>query len=84
VREKKRFVIQANAQLIALITAGVALATVGMTLNHRETFGRALRNSATIGYSPLLISAIRKKISFKRRSYIMGKRFRIDILDFYF
>ncbi len=83
-REKKHFVIEADAKLLGLITAGVALCTVGMTLNNHETFPKALRNSVVIGYSPLLISAIRKKISFKRRSYIPGKKFRIDILDLYF
>ncbi|HVG16388.1 MAG TPA: hypothetical protein VM935_15560 [Chitinophagaceae bacterium] len=84
VRDKKRFVIDGDAQTLALLTVGVGLATFGMTLNERESFPTALKTAAVIGYSPLLISAIRKKISFKRRSYIMGKKFRIDILDLYF
>jgi len=84
VRDKKHFKIEADAKLLALITAGVALCTYGMTLNGNETFPNALRNSIIIGYSPLLISAVRKKISFKRRAYAFGKKFTIDILDLYF
>ena len=84
IRDKKHFKIEADAKLLALITAGVALCTYGMTLNGHETFQNALKNSIIIGYSPLVISAIRKKISFKRRAYTLRKKFRIDILDLYF
>jgi len=83
-RERKRFVVEADAKLLGLIGAGVGLSTFGMTLNGRENFPTAFRNSAIIGFSPLILSAIRKKLSFKRRSYIMGKKFKIDILDLYF
>jgi hypothetical protein len=83
-RDRKRFVIEANAQTLGLLTAAIGLSSYGMTLNGREKFSTALGYSAVIGYSPLLISAIRKKISFTKRSYIMGKKFRIDILDLYF
>jgi hypothetical protein len=84
VRDKKQFKIEADAKLLTLLTAAVALSTYGMTLNDREEFSTALTNSIVIGYSPLLISAIRKKLSFKRQAYKMGKKYRIDILDLYF
>jgi hypothetical protein len=73
VRDKKQFKIEADAKLLTLLTAAVALSTYGMTLNDREEFSTALTNSVVIGYSPLLISAIRKKLSFKRRAYKMKK-----------
>ena len=47
VRDKKHFKIEADAKLLALITAGVALCTYGMTLNGNETFPNALRNSSS-------------------------------------
>lgn len=83
-REKRRFAIDADAQTLGLLTAGIGLSSFGMTLNGREKISTALGYSAIIGYSPLLISAIRKKLSFKKRSYIIGEKFRIDILDLYF
>src|SRR5687768_15261425 len=62
-RDKKRFVIDGDAQTLGLLTAAVGLSSFGMSLNGREKFSTALGYSAVIAYSPLLYSAIRKKIS---------------------
>ena len=80
-KEKRRFHI--NPQQILLITGGVALVTAGLTLSKQSGFGQALTAGLVIGYGPLLVSYISSKISFRRKKYIMGKKFHLQELDFY-
>jgi hypothetical protein len=68
---------------LALITAGVALATFGMTASHWETFDHALIYAATIGYAPLLLTYGYRKLKLKRTEYRIGKKFTLEVLDFY-
>ena len=83
-RQSKKLSLKIDPKLIALITLGVGLSTAGMTLSKYETFSTALTYSATLGYSPILISTIRNKISFSRKKYKIGKKFTVQVLDFYF
>lgn len=82
-RQPKKLSFAVDAKLFALITLGVGLSTAGMTLSKYESFSTALAYSATLGYSPILISAVKNKISFSRKAYKIGRKFTVQVLDFY-
>ena len=66
-----------------LVTAGVALVTAGLTLSNQAEFEEALLAGAVIGYAPLGIAYLKNTVSFKRKKYRIGKKFRLQIIDFY-
>ena len=68
---------------LALITAGVALSTLGMTASGWETFDHALIYSATIGYAPLVLIYGFNKLKPRRTQYRIGKKFNLQEMDFY-
>lgn len=69
---------------LGLITAGVALTTAGLTLSKQAGFSEALIAGAAIGYGPLLVKYLGIKIlSLRRKKYRIGKKFRLQVLDFY-
>jgi hypothetical protein len=78
---KKKFHI--GAKELLLITGGVALTTAGLTLSEQAKFKEALIAGLVIGYSPLLLQYIGSKISFKRKKFKIGKKFRLQVLDFH-
>lgn len=83
VGDKEREPFPVTIPQLGLITGGVALATVGMTASNWETFDHALIYSATIGYGPLLVSYGIRKLKPKRTAFPIGKKFRLQVLDFY-
>jgi len=68
---------------LLLITGGVALVTAGLTLSKQADFNEALIAGAVIGYGPLVIGYLKSKISLKRKKYRIGKKFCLQVLDFY-
>jgi len=80
-KNKKKFHLEPSQLL--LITAGVALTTAGLTLSNQATFKEALTAGLTIGYSPLLLQYVGSKISFRRKRFRIGKKYRIQILEFH-
>lgn len=66
-----------------LITGGVALVTAGLTLSEQADFREALIAGVVIGYGPLAVGYLKSKISLKRKKYRIGKKFRMQIIDFY-
>lgn len=62
-------------------TAGVAIATAGMTLAEWTSLGKALSYSAGIGYGNFLIQFFPK---FKRKKYNIGKKFTLQTFDLHF
>jgi hypothetical protein len=80
-KEKKPFPVDAVQMLY--ITGGVALATIGMKASGWETTGRALLYSSIIGYGPILITAISRNLNLRRKHFDIGKKFRLQVLDFY-
>ncbi|RYY62649.1 MAG: hypothetical protein EOO05_02055 [Chitinophagaceae bacterium] len=80
-RKKQSFRIDPKQML--LITGGVVLVTGGLSLSKQAKFGEAAIAGATIGYGPLLISYLGSKISLKRKKYKIGRRYRLQVLDFY-
>jgi len=80
-KKKKTFHLEPKDFL--LITAGVALTTAGLTLSKQAKFKEALTAGLVIGYSPLAINYIGSKISFRRRKFRIGKKYRLQVLDFH-
>ena len=66
-----------------LVTAGVALVTAGLTVSNQAEFEQALLAGTLIGYGPLAIGYLKNTVSFKRRKYRIGKKFRLQVIDFY-
>ena len=68
---------------LLLITAGVGLVTAGLTLSNQADFKQALTAGLAIGYVPLAVAYMKSKISLKRRKYKIGRKFRLQMIDFY-
>lgn len=81
IKEKKNF--HVGVENFLLITAGVALATTGLSASKQASFEEALIAGLTIGYGPLVIGYLSNKISLGRKSYKIGRKFRLQMLDFY-
>ncbi len=83
VKNKKEKLPMVDANTLLLITGGVALTTAGLTLSNQATFKEALTAGLVIGYAPLLIRYIGSKVSLGRKQFKMGKKYRLQVLDFY-
>jgi hypothetical protein len=70
-----------NSRMFLLTTAGVALATIGMTLANWASFEKALGWSAVIGYGNFLIYNFP---SLKRKKYNIGKKFTLQTFELHF
>lgn len=80
-RKKKPY--QVGIKDVLLATAGAALITGGIALSEQADFQEALIAGVVIGYSPIVIAYAKSKISFRRKKYRIGKKFRLQVLDFY-
>ena len=80
---RKKKVFKPDAKQLLLITGGVVLVTGGLTLSKQAGFTEALIAGTVIGYGPLAISFIGSKISFRKKKYRIGRKFRLQVLDFY-
>ena len=74
---------QISAKDFLLVTAGVALVTVGLTASDQAEFEEALLAGTVIGYGPLVIAYLKNTVTFQRKKYRIGKKFRLQIIDFY-
>ncbi|MGZ3939427.1 MAG: hypothetical protein ACXVLT_12395 [Flavisolibacter sp.] len=72
---------QFDSHTFWLTTAGVALATAGITLAGWTSFGKALGYSAAIGYGNFLVLNFP---SLKRKKYSIGKKYTLQTLDLHF
>jgi hypothetical protein len=68
---------------LLLITGGAALVTAGLTLSEQADFKEALIAATVMGYGPLAIGYLKSKISLKRKKFRIGKKFRLQVIDFY-
>lgn len=80
-KEKKRFHVPVKDLL--LITGGVGLVTGGLTLSEQASFKEALTAGLVMGYGPLAVGYLKSKISLRRKKYRIGKKYRLQVLDFY-
>ena len=80
---KKKF--PADAKTMLAITGGVALTTVGLSLNDLNKPKDALIAAATIGYAPLLLKHFGGRLLYalKRKKFRIGKKYRLQVLDFH-
>jgi hypothetical protein len=62
-------------------TAGVALATTGMTLAKWASFEEALKVNAGMAYAPIAYGQLR---SLKRMKYRIGRKFQVQAIDLHF
>jgi hypothetical protein len=83
IRKRQHNTFQVSAKNLLLITGGVALITGGLTLSKQAEFKESLMAGAVIGYGPLAVGYLKSKISLKRKKYKIGKKFRLQMLDFY-
>lgn len=72
-----------DAKQVLLITAGVALVTAGLTISKQAKFKTALISGTVIGVGPIAFGYLRSKISLRRKKYKIGKKFRLQMIDFY-
>jgi hypothetical protein len=79
----KRKAFHVSTKDLLLIAGGAGLTTAGLTLSNQAGFREALTAALVIGYGPLLIKYIGSKISLKRKKYTIGKKFRLQVLDFH-
>ena len=72
-----------DAKTMALITAGVALVTAGLTLSNQVDFDKALAAGLVIGYGPIVVTQLGSRAFglFHRRKYKIGKKFRVQVFD---
>jgi len=82
-RRKDKSNFHVGARNALLITAGVALVTAGLSLSDQASFNEALVAGLVLGYGPIAIGYLSKKISLSRKSYRIGKKFRLQMVDFY-
>jgi hypothetical protein len=52
-------------------------------LSNQAEFNEALLAGVVIGYGPIAVAYLKSKISLKRKKYRIGKKFRLQVLDFY-
>lgn len=83
IRMKERKTFHVGVKNFLLVTAGVALATAGLSASKQASFKEALIAGLTIGYGPLVIGYVSKKVSLSRKSFKIGRKFRLQMLDFY-
>jgi hypothetical protein len=74
-----------DAKTLLLIGGGAALTTAGLTLSKQAKFEQALVAGLVIGYGPLLVKYFGSRFirSFIRKKFRIGKKFHLQVLDFY-
>lgn len=80
-KDRSRF--HVDPKTLLLITGGVVLVTGGLTLSNQAEFNEALLAGTVIGYGPLAVGYLKSRISFKRKKFRIGKKFRLQVIDFY-
>jgi len=80
-KEKQKFHLDAKKTL--LITGGVALTVAGLTASKQASFRESLIAGLTIGYGPIIVQYLASKISLNRKTYKIGGKFYLQLLDFY-
>lgn len=83
VRKKKEKAFHIPINQLLLITGGVALTTTGLTLSNQADFKEALTAGMAIGYGPLAVQYIISKIKLGRREFRIGRKYRLQLIDFH-
>jgi hypothetical protein len=74
-----------DAKTMLLIGGGAVLTTAGLTISKQAKFEEALIAGPVIGYGPLLVKHFGGRLirSFIRKKFRIGKKFRLQVLDFH-
>lgn len=80
-RKKKKFQLEPKQALV--IAGGMVLVTGGLTLSKQANFGQAVKAATVIGVAPMIIPFLSSKISLKKKQYRIGRKYRLQVLDFY-
>lgn len=80
-RQKGSAKLEIPLNSLLIITGGVVLTTVGLTLSGQVNEKEALTAGLTIGYGPLLVMSIARKVKAGRREFRIGKKYRLQLLD---
>jgi hypothetical protein len=75
-----------DTKTMLLIGAGAGLTTAGLAISKQAKLGEALLAGPVIGFGPLLVKHFGGRLlrSFTRKKFRIGKRFRLQVLDFHF
>ena len=82
-RKKTRKKFSISPKELLVMAGGTALVTAGLALSNQTDFKEALYTGLAIGPAPLLIEFGRSHISLRRKKFRIGKRFRLQQIDFY-
>ncbi len=83
--EKKKKPFPADFKTMLAIGGGVALTTIGLSLNDANEPATALIAAAVIGYGPLLLKHFGGRLLYTlyRKKFRIGKKFRLQVFDLY-
>jgi hypothetical protein len=83
--KKKKKPLPADGKTLLLITGGVVLTGVGLSLNDVETPEQAFITAAALGYGPLLVKHLFGRLIYalSRKQFRIGKKYRLQVLDFH-
>ncbi len=83
--DKRKNSFPVDGKTFLLVTGGVALTTFGLTLNDVKEPGPAFAIAAAIGYGPLLVRFLSGRVFYamQRKKFRIGKKFRLQVLDFH-
>lgn len=74
-----------DAKTLLLVAGGAALTTAGLTLSKQVSFKKALIAGLVIGFGPIIINYFGTRFLrlIKRHRYHIGRKFRLQVLDFH-
>lgn len=83
--EKKKKKFPADLKTLLAIGGGVALTTLGLSLNDANEPKDAFIAAVVIGYGPILIKHLAGRFVYtvSRKKFKIGKRFRLQVFDLY-
>jgi hypothetical protein len=83
--EKRKKPFPADAKTMLAIGGGVALTTIGLSLNDANEPKTALIAAAVIGYGPLLLKHFGGRLLYTlyRKKFRIGKKYRLQVFDLY-
>jgi hypothetical protein len=84
-KEKKKKPFPVDFKTMLAIGGGVALTTIGLSLNEANEPKTALIAAAVIGYGPLLLQHFGGRLLYTlyRKKFRIGKKFRLQVFDLY-
>jgi len=83
IRKGRKSKFHIPAKQLLLIGGGTALTTLGFTFNDYMSVEKAAFTAGMIGFAPIVVQWMASKIDLSRKEYKMGKKFRLQLIDFH-